>query len=261
MPYASKQSLGTMMISMSHSTGAAGVSERPPFWPSVARWLASFANSWAHFVPLLLVSPFSRSAAWAMYRDWARNAMRIFGIKVSLRDDNQGNPGPQPHLYVWLNQSSLTEGPIWTLLLPPHYAIINLEYAAMPLLGWARVLQGDIVIGRQWKTQARRGIERAAARLASGQAWMISIEGARSPDGRLSPYKKGPVVMALRSQATIIPVIFHGGRGVMPRGEWRIRAGHIEVHLLKAIPTRGLTYDDRGVVLEQLRALAEHELS
>jgi len=40
----------------------------------------------------------------------------------------------------------------------------------------------------------------------------------------------------------------------------RVRPGHITVHLLEAMPTRGLTYEDRSAVLERLRALAEHEI-
>jgi 1-acyl-sn-glycerol-3-phosphate acyltransferase len=235
-------------------------SERPPFWSSVARWIASIANSWVHFVPLLLVSPFSRRTAWAIYRSWGRNTFRIFGVTLSLRDDNEGNLGPEPHLYVWLNQSSLTEAVAFAQLLPPWYTIANVEYAMMPLLGWAMVLLRNVVIVRQWKRQAKHGIERASARLARGERWLISIEGARSPDGGLLPYKKGPVVLAIRGQATIIPMAIHGARDVMPRGEWRLRIGHIQVHLLKSIPTRGLTYEDRDAVLERLRTFAEREL-
>lgn len=240
---------------------ASATASRPPFWPSAVRWFANIVNSWAHFVPLLLVSPFSRGAAWAIYRNWARVAHRIFGVTYSLRDDNEGDPGPQPHLYIWLNQSSLADALVCALLVPPSYWIINVEYAAMPPVGWMRVLLRDIVIIRQWKQQAKRAIERAAARLARGEVWMISIEGARSPDGGLQPYKKGAIVMALRSQATIIPMAIRGGREIMPPGEWRIRAGHIEVHLLKAILTRGLTYDDRDAVLERLHMLAGRELA
>lgn len=51
------------------------------------------------------------------------------------------------------------------------------------------------------------------------------------------PSKKDAVVLALRCQAAII------------------------VHLLRAIPTCGLGYDHRDSVLEQLRALAERELT
>ncbi len=233
---------------------------RPPFGPSALRWVASLANSWLHFVPLLVVRPFSSRMAWGIFRNWTHISYRIFGITLSLRDDNDGDHGRRPQLYVMLNQSSLAEALVSTLLLPPHYTIINLEYAAMPLIGWARMLLGDLVIVRQWKRQAKRGIERAAARLAAGDAWMISIEGARSRDGSLSPYKKGPVVMALQSQATIIPMVFHGGRDGMPRGEWRPRPGHIELHLLESIATRGRTYDDRHAVMGKLCELAEREV-
>lgn len=240
-------------------TNTMDITERPSFLPSAASWIVSSVNSLFHFIPLLIVSPFSRSAAWVIYQHWGKMACRIFRIGISRLDDNNGDLGPRPHLYVWLNQSSLAE--IVTLqLLPPVYKIANVEYAAMPLIGWTCVLLGDIVIVRQWKKQAKRGIERAAVRLARGESWAISIEGARSPDGKLLPYKKGPIVMAISAQATIIPMVVEGGREVMPRGEWRIRPGHIELRLLKSIPTRGLTYDDRDAVYQQLRQLAEREL-
>lgn len=250
-----------MLTSSQQASRTVGSRARPPFWPSVLRWAANFVNSWAHFIPLLLVSPFSQPTAWAIYRHWGRNTCRIFGITLSLRDDNGGDLGPKPHLYVWLNQTSLADVVAIAQLLPPFYSIGNIEYAMMPLLGWAIVPLRFVVIIRQWKAQAKRGIERAAARLARGQTWVISSEGSRTPDGRLLPFKKGPVVLALKSQATIIPLAVQGAREAMPRGEWRLRPGHIEVHLLQAIPTRGLSYDDRDAVLERLHALAEHELA
>jgi 1-acyl-sn-glycerol-3-phosphate acyltransferase len=236
-------------------------SSRPPFWPSTARWIASTTSSLAHFLLLLAVSPFSRRAAWAVYRSWARIAFRIFGITISLQDDNRDNPGPKPHLYIWLNQSSLVEVLSFVQLLPPWYTVANVEYAMMPLLGWAMVLLRNVVIVRQWKWQAKRGIERAATRLARGETWLISIEGARTPDGVLLPYKKGPVVLALRSNATIIPMAVHGAHDIMPLGEWRLRSGHIELHLLPSIPTQGLTYADRDAIVARLRVLAEREFA
>jgi len=235
--------------------------ERPPFLISVARWMASSINSLIHFILLLLVSPFSRPTAWSIYRHWGKIAYRIFGVSLSLRDDNQGNPGEGPHLYVWLNQSNLAEIFILPLLLPPHFGIANIEYAAMPLVGWALWPLRYIVIIRQWKRQAKQGIEYAVVRLGSGESCAMSIEGARSQDGRLLPYKKGAVVLALKSKATIIPIVMHGGHKVMPHGDWRVKPGHIELHMLKSIPTRDLKYDDREIVVAKLRTLAEEELA
>ena len=238
------------------------LTDRPGFWLSAARWLVSGANSFVHFVPLLLVSPFSRDLAWTIYRHWGRTMCRIFGIVPVLRDDNAGgSAGSGACLYVWLNQTSLSEVPAFASLLPPWYTIANVEYAIMPLFGWAMLPLRNIVIIRQWKWQAKRGIERAAARLAQGERWLVSIEGARSLDGELQPYKKGPIVMALRSHATIVPLAVQGAREILPRGDWRLRPGRIEVHLLQAIPTMGLTFEDREAVLARLRGLAERAMS
>jgi 1-acyl-sn-glycerol-3-phosphate acyltransferase len=187
---------------------------------------------------------------------------RIFGIVPVLLDDNVGSRAASGAcLYVWLNQTSLAEVPAFASLLPPWYTIANVEYAIMPLFGWAMLPLRNIVIVRQWKWQAKRGIERAAARLAHGERWVVSIEGARSHDGELQPYKKGPIVMALRSHAMIVPLAVRGAREVMPRGDWRLRPGRIEVHLLPAIPTTGLSLEDREAVLIRLRAMAESELA
>ena len=227
---------------------------------SMLRWLVASVNSWIHFLPLFIITPFSRRMGEALYQSWARKQLRIYGISVSLHDENLERRVDEPILCVWLNQSNLVEGAVIGFLLSPGFVVINLEFALMPLTGMARALLGDVVIIRQWKKQAKRGIERAAKRLASGDSGLISIEGARSADGTLLPYKKGPAVLAINTQATIIPLAMFGGRELQPSGSWRIEPGNVRLHCLKAIPTRGLTYDDRDAVVEQLRAIAEETL-
>ncbi|WP_168710387.1 lysophospholipid acyltransferase family protein [Panacagrimonas perspica] len=233
---------------------------RPRLAPSLVRWIACGLNALLHFVALAGARPFSRSLAWRVYQSWGRTAYRIFGIEVSVQDDNGGRT-EAPRLYVWLNQSNLAEAFAFPLLLPRHATVINLEYAAMPLLGWARTLIGDLVIVRQWKSQAKRGIGRAARRLADGEDCMISIEGVRSADGPLRPFKKGPVLLAIQSGATIVPMYLYGGREVLPRGEWRIRPGRLQLRLLEALTTQGLSHDDRNAILDRLRRLAEEARS
>ena len=67
--------------------------------------------------------------------------------------------------------------------------------------------------------------------------------------------------MALRSHATIVPLAVQGAGEILPRGDWRLRPGRIEVHLLQAIPTMGLTLEDREAVLARLRGLAERAMT
>ena len=73
------------MIKESTCTGSMMVSERPSLLLSAARWIASAFNSLAHFIPMLLVRPFSLEAAWRVYRHWGRYTCRIFGIDVAFQ--------------------------------------------------------------------------------------------------------------------------------------------------------------------------------
>jgi 1-acyl-sn-glycerol-3-phosphate acyltransferase len=62
----------------------------------------------------------------------------------------------------------------------------------------------------------------------------------------LRPFKKGPFVFAIASQAPVIPTIVHGAREVMPKGSFNIRSGVVDLHFLDPIPTAGLDYEARS---------------
>jgi 1-acyl-sn-glycerol-3-phosphate acyltransferase len=69
------------------------------------------------------------------------------------------------------------------------------------------------------------------------------------------------VVLALKTGAPIVPIVFHGARERLP---WRavcVRPGRITARLCRAIHTRGLTYADRDAVIAQLAEVAQRELA
>ncbi len=135
-------------------------------------------------------------------------------------------------------------------------SIWNLEYALIPFFGWVSFILGWLVI-RQWPAQAKRQIEKAAQYVARGGLVYLSAEGKRSANGSLNPYKKGPVVMAIRAQAPIHPLYISGSRKCMPPGEWKIRPGKIVVLFLAPIETVGLSYDDRDELLQKIREIGK----
>jgi 1-acyl-sn-glycerol-3-phosphate acyltransferase len=202
-----------------------------------------------------------RGAARRLLHAWCRCQSRLFGLEVTVEDRNHGDYPAPPYLFVQLNQASLCE----TFALPPTvpvpYAIcMNVEYALLPFVGWAHWAIGGVVLVRQWPAQSRRELGRAVERLRRGESLVISIEGARSPDGRLGRYKKGPAVLALESGATIVPIVVRGAGERMPRGQWRVRPGAVHVAFLPPIPTAGMGYADRDRLTARLRALAAEEL-
>jgi len=102
---------------------------------------------------------------------------------------------------------------------------------------------------------------RAEAELRDGKSRGISIEGRRSRDGRLSPFKKGPAVLALRTRAPLVPFVLHGAHERLPWGAVSIRSGRITARVCRAIETKGLGYADRDALVARFGQVAQRELA
>ena len=229
---------------------------------SLARWGLALTTSAIGMTGAALVRLASPVAAQRLIRATCALDHRIFRLDVRLHDRSAGVYERPPYVFVHLDQTSLSESFLLPWLAPrPYRIIVNLEYALLPVLGWVNFALGARIVVRQWPAQAKRTISRAIDDLRRGDTYLISIEGRHSPDGALQPYKKGPVVMAIESGATIVPFLTLGARERLPHGEWRMRPGPVDVVLLEPISTKGLTYDDRDALVARLRALAEREIA
>jgi 1-acyl-sn-glycerol-3-phosphate acyltransferase len=224
---------------------------------SLSRWFLSVLFSIIILTPNLLLCIFSWKQAFAVLQWWARIELKIFHIKLIVKDENYGKYDKPPYLIVLLNQTSLTEAMLMLACSPtPIHILTNFRFAVIPLLGWSFVLMGSVVIFKPWKQQAKRGVMKAAQKMRKGSNFYISIEGERSQDGKLSPYKKGPIVLALEAGAKIVPLSLKGARECLPYGSWKIQPGTVEFHYHKAIELDQYSYDDRDEILNQLMGLA-----
>lgn len=104
---------------------------------------------------------------------------------------------------------------------------------SLPALGYAMKLGEFIPVDRAGSAaNAKKSVQEAVRLLAKGIHITTFIEGTRSADGRLLPFKKGPFYMAMDSGAPVIPVSIYGTETMMPRGSARIKPGtaHIVFH-------------------------------
>lgn len=227
----------------------------------IARYVVAVAVMVPMLGVALIVAPFSGDMGWRFVRSWSKLALSIFGVEVEV--DFEGDPSQLDNggILVGLTQQSLLDPTAgyaaWNQRI---MSIWNIEYALIPFFGWVTVILGWIII-RQNPEQAKAQLQKAARHAAEGGLIYLSAEGQRSKDGGLNPYKKGPVVLAIDSQAPIHPVYMIGSRECLPVGEWKIRPGKIVLRYLKPVSTAGLTYEDRNRLLEKIRSIgeAEHE--
>jgi 1-acyl-sn-glycerol-3-phosphate acyltransferase len=103
----------------------------------------------------------------------------------------------------------------------------------LPILGTG-FRQGDfIAVDRTGSpVDAQQSVEAASRLLAKGVHMTTFVEGTRSPDGRMLPFKKGPFFLAMSSGAPCIPVSISGTESIQRKGSLRIHPGmaHVIFH-------------------------------
>ena len=131
--------------------------------------------------------------------------------------------------------------------------IAKAELFRAPFMGWAMSRTGYIPLERESPKKAYRSMLQAAEKIKNGVSVIIFPEGTRSLDGNLQPFKKGLFVIALKSQAPILPMTICGTRKIMPKGEWRIHPGKVRILMDPPIETAGLSAGQEGELSARVR--------
>ena len=208
----------------------------------------------------IIIGIFHKEAGYMVALSWNRFFLGFSGIKVLTQNENDPSESLSGCVFTLLAQTSLLDGPVGVCAIPrPCRGIVNIEYALIPFFGWA-IWVFSYVIVRQWPWQSKKALSRVDEFLRNGGNLWMSIEGRRSRNGLLAPYKKGPAVIAIRSKAKIVPVIIEGTKECSGYRGWHDNERVFTVRLLPAIATEGMTYDDRNDLVNRLVDLAKKEL-
>ena len=98
-------------------------------------------------------------------------------------------------------------------------AFLKRSLMHIPVLGWG-FRQGEFIpVDRDGrKESAQESIAAARRVLAKGVHITTFVEGTRSNDGRMLPFKKGPFYLAKETGAPCIPVSIWGTEAMMSKG-------------------------------------------
>jgi len=132
-------------------------------------------------------------------------------------------------------------------------AFLKRSLMHVPVLGWGFQLGEFIPVDRDGrKESAQESIAAARRVLAKGVHITTFVEGTRSKDGRMLPFKKGPFYLAKETGAPCIPVSIWGTESMMSKGSIRIRPGtaHVTFHA----PVFPADYGTREELLAAVRA-------
>ena len=151
------------------------------------------------------------------------------------------------------NHVSNLDPPALISLIPGRTsAFIKRSLMNLPILGTG-FRQGEfIAVDRSGNAaDAQRSVAEAQRVLAKGVHITTFVEGTRSPDGRMLPFKKGPFFLAMASGAPCIPVSIYGTEALLPKGSNRIHPG--QAHVIFHEPIDPAKFASRGDLMRAVR--------
>ncbi len=151
------------------------------------------------------------------------------------------------------NHVSNLDPPALVSLVPGRTsAFMKRSLMQLPVLGTG-FRQGDfIAVDRRGSpAEAQESVAQAQRVLAKGVHMTTFVEGTRSPDGRLLPFKKGPFYLAMAAGAPVIPVSIYGTEKIMGKGSLRIHPGTAHVTFHEPIDPAG--FATREELMEAVR--------
>jgi 1-acyl-sn-glycerol-3-phosphate acyltransferase len=184
--------------------------------------------------------------------DWARALIAINRISVDVEGLDR-IPAGTPCVFA-ANHLSVVD--IWLLLvvLPGRLRFMaKREISHYPLLGTALRAAHHIFIDRKDLSRALEAYREAALVMRSGMSAIVFVEGTRSRDGVLKPFKKGAFVLAIAAGAPVVPVRIDGTFEMLPPGSLAFRSGKTRVRIGRPLLTSGLSYDDRDDLMARCR--------
>jgi 1-acyl-sn-glycerol-3-phosphate acyltransferase len=176
--------------------------------------------------------------------------VRAVGVHVEVRGTERI---PSGTVIFAANHTSSADAPAIVWSIPRRIAILlKRSLFEWPIVGQAFHLAHFVPVDRFNRESAIGSLEKATESLRQGQSFLIYPEGTRSPDGRLQQFKKGAVVMAIKSGVPIVPVACSGAHRVMKKRKLNIYPGKIVVEFLEPIDPTEYTMERREELNERL---------
>src|ERR1700736_3698431 len=159
---------------------------------------------------------------------------RLAGIRVETIGLDKLDP---KRTYVFMsNHVSNIDPPIMLPLIPRRTSVMaKKELFSYPLLGKTMRLGALVPVDRGNRESGIAAVRYASQVIREGINMTIFVEGKRSFDGRLLPFKKGPFYVAEECGISVVPVTIVGTHSIMPKRRFAIRPGNATVIFHDAI--------------------------
>ena len=194
---------------------------------------------------------------YRMFMFGAWNGVRLTGVRVkTVGLDNLD----LARTYIFMsNHVSNIDPPITVPLIPKRTSVmVKKELFNFPILGRAMRMGSLVPVDRGNRDAGIESVKAAKQVIQQGLNMTIYIEGKRSFDGKLLPFKKGPFYLAVECGVPVVPITITGTHYVMPKGRFAIKPGIVTVNFHPPIEPND--FGSRECLMEKVRAAIDSGL-
>jgi len=184
-----------------------------------------------------------------MFSVWT--GVRIAGVKVRTIGLEKIDPA---RTYIFMsNHISNLDPPITMPLIPRRTSVmVKKELFKTPIFGRIMRLGLLVPVDRKNRDAGISAVRDSLKAIEQGLNMTTYVEGKRSFDGRLLPFKKGPFYLAEECKVPVVPITISGTEAVMPKARFAIRPGLVTVEF--HAPIEPADFGDRKNLMAKVRA-------
>src|ERR1700726_2137369 len=166
----------------------------------------------------------------------------------------------QSRSYIFMtNHVSNLDPPIQIPLIPKRTSVmVKKELFKVPILGRAMRMGLLVPVDRGNRDAGIEAVRFSKEVVEQGLNMTIYVEGPRSYDGKLLPFKKGPFYLAMECGVPVVPVTIVGTHSIMPKGRFAIKPGIAAV--IFHPPIEPQDFGSRDCLMEKIRSAIDSGL-
>jgi len=194
---------------------------------------------------------------YRMFMFGASYGVRLTGVRVQTVGLDKLDPARS---YIFMsNHVSNLDPPITIPLIPRRTSVmVKKELFSYPILGQAMRIGSLVPVDRGNRDAGIEAVRVSKQVVQQGINMTIYVEGHRSFDGKLLPFKKGPFYLAMECGVPVVPVTITGTHYVMPKGRFAIKPGLVKV--IFHAPIEPEDFGNRECLMEQVRVVIKSGL-
>ena len=191
----------------------------------------------------------------SMWGAWT--GVRLAGVKIEPIGLKKLDPA---RTYIFMsNHTSNLDPPILLPLIPRRTSVMaKKELFSYPLLGETMRIGSLVPVDRGNRDAGIAAVRAAADVIRQGINMTIYVEGKRSFDGKLLPFKKGPFYLAVECGVPVVPVTIVGTHEIMPKARFQISPGTAKI--IFHDPIEPAEFGSRECLMERVRAVINQGL-